>query len=368
MDGPMGNGYNVVVCTKCGAGFADGIPSQADLDRYYAEQSKYTYDHADGAESSWDLKRFEATVGQIAHYFKSPNARILDIGCATGGLLSVFKKSGFENVMGVDPSPACAEAAGRLYGVNVLVSTLSQLTDWEERFDLILMLGVLEHLREVKDAVRVASRLLTQGGHIYCAVPDVEGFASCANAPYQQFSIEHVNFFSISSLERLMSECGMAKAHSWIWSVEWREDVFEPIVSGLFEPRATPTLPLFDERTEPAFDRYLACSREGDRKIQTVIDSLRRSQEPILVWGAGTLARRLLATTSFAEANITGFVDSNPHLQGQVLSHRPILGPGQIVGRKESILICSVSFAKEIAGEIRNQHGFQNRVISLSDK
>jgi FlaA1/EpsC-like NDP-sugar epimerase len=99
-----------------------------------------------------------------------------------------------------------------------------------------------------------------------------------------------------------------------------------------------------------------------------VIDSLRRSQEPILVWGAGTLARRLLATTSFAEANITGFVDSNPHLQGQVLSHRPILGPGQIVGRKESILICSVSFAKEIAGEIRNQHGFQNRVISLSDK
>ena len=89
MDGPMGNGYNVVVCTKCGAGFADGIPSQADLDRYYAEQSKYTYDHADGAESSWDLKRFEATVGQIAHYFKSPNARILDIGCATGGLLSV---------------------------------------------------------------------------------------------------------------------------------------------------------------------------------------------------------------------------------------------------------------------------------------
>jgi len=184
MDGPLGDGYNVVVCTHCGAGFADGIPSQADMDRYYTEQSKYTYDHADGAESPWDLKRFEATVGQITHYLKSRDARILDVGCATGGLLSVFTKSGFENVMGVDPSPACAEAAERLHGVKVLVSTLSQLSNWRERFDLILMLGVLEHLREVKDAVRVASRLLTQGGYLYCAVPDVEGLASCSNAHY----------------------------------------------------------------------------------------------------------------------------------------------------------------------------------------
>jgi len=365
IDGPMGDGYNVVVCTQCGAGFADGIPSQAEMDRYYIEQSKYTYDHADGAESTWDLKRFEATVGQIAHYLKSRNARILDIGCATGGLLSVFKKSGFENVMGVDPSPACAEAAGRLHGVKVLVSTLFQLTDWEERFDLILMLGVLEHLREVKDAVRVASRLLTQGGHIYCAVPDVEGLASCSNAPYQQFSIEHVNFFSISSLERLMSECGMVEEHAWIWTVEWREKILEPIVSGLYKPKSVPMHQLFDERTGPAMERYLAFSKEGDRKIHTVIDSLRSSQEPILVWGAGTLARRLLATTRFAEANIAAFVDSNPHLQGHVLADRVILAPRQLKGRNESVVICSVTFAKEIAGAIRYQYGYFNRMISL---
>src|ERR1700677_5030046 len=87
LDGPMGEGYDVVVCNRCGAGFADGIPSQAEMDRYYAEQSKYTYDHAGGAESPWDLKRFELTVEQVAPHLKSLDARILDIGCATGGLL-----------------------------------------------------------------------------------------------------------------------------------------------------------------------------------------------------------------------------------------------------------------------------------------
>lgn len=364
LDGPMGDGYNVVVCAQCGAGFADGIPSQVEIDRYYTEQSRYAYDHAGGAESPWDFKRFEATVGQLAPHLKTQDVRILDIGCATGGLLSVFKKHGFQNVMGADPSPECAEAAGRLHGVKVRAVTLAQLGNWDERFDLILMLGVLEHLREVKDAVRTASRMLNPGGLVYCAVPDVEGLAECPNAPYQQFSVEHVNFFSIRSLKRLMADCGMAAVQDWKWTVEWREGVWEPIASGLYEISPV-RVPLFDESTGPALERYLVFSKEGDRKILAAIDSLRLSKEPILVWGAGTLARRLLATTRFAEANIAAFVDSNPHLQGRMLADRSILGPEQIAGRKERVLICSVAFEKEIAGAIRNQYGLPNRIISI---
>jgi SAM-dependent methyltransferase len=365
LDGPLGDGYDVVVCKQCGAGFADGIPSQAEMDRYYAQQSKYSYDYADGIESPWDIKRFEATAEQIIPHLKSSNVRILDIGCATGGLLSVFKRRGFGNVMGVDPSPACAAAADRVHRVRVRSAALAQLSGWDERFDLILMLGVLEHVREVQEAVRIASRLLSQGGLIYCAVPDVEGLATWPNAPYQQFSIEHVNFFSISSLTRLMAECGMAETKSWIWTVKWREDTVEQIVSGLYECRSAPVDKLFDERTGPALERYLACSRDGDRKILTVIDRLRSSNEPILVWGAGTLARRLLATTRFAEANIAAFVDSNPHLHGQMLADRAILEPRQVTGRHETVLICSVSFTKEIAGAIRERYGLPNRLISI---
>jgi SAM-dependent methyltransferase len=364
LDGPLSNGYDVVVCSKCGAGFADGIVSQAEMDRYYAEQSKYAYDYAGGTESPWDFKRFEATVAQIAPHLKSQDVRILDIGCATGGLLSVFKRRGYQNVMGADPSPACAMAAERLHGVKVRTATLSQLGNWKERFDLVLMLGVLEHLRETTEAVQFASRLLDPGGLVYCAVPDVERFADCPNAPYQQFSLEHVSFFSIRSLERLMANCGMAAVDSWRWTVEWREGVMEPIASGLYDLRQ-PSAATFDECTGPSLERYLAFSKEGDRRILATIDSLRCGQDPILVWGAGTLTRRLLATTRFAEANITAFVDSNPHLHGGQLANRPILSPEQIAGRKERVLICSVAFEKEIALAISDQHGAPNRIISL---
>lgn len=361
----MGDGYDVVVCTDCGAGYADKIPSQAEMDRYYAEQSKYTNDQSDGTESPWDLKRFEATADQIIPHLKKHDTRILDIGCATGGLLSVFKKRGFANLLGVDPSPVCAALAGRLHDVEVKVATLAQLSNWKERFDLIMMVGVLEHLHNVKEAVSILSGLLNPGGILYCAVPDVEGLAACPNAPYQQFSIEHVNFFSSTSLRRVMAECGMTEFRGWRWTVEWRENVNEAIISALYEIGGIPARGAFDIVTGPALDRYVASSAAGDRCILAAIDSLVSSRESILVWGAGTLTRRLLATTRFPEANIVAFVDSNTCYQGRTLAGRTILSPIQITERNEPILVCSVSFAKEITLTIREQYRISNRIITF---
>ena len=364
MDGPIVDGYDVVVCSRCGAGFADGIPPQEVIDRYYADQSKYTYDHTGGAESPWDFSRFEDTARQVEPHLNSRTVRILDIGCATGGLLSLFKKRGFSNLTGVDPSPACAAAASRLYGIEVRIGTVSQLNDWNDSFDLILMLGVLEHLREAGQGVRAASRLLSRGGLLYCAVPDVEGLADCPNAPYQQFSVEHLNFFSTRSLNNLMANGGMGAVRTWRWTVEWRQGIYEPIASGLYRRMPTEAIG-FDESTGKSLDRYLASSRKDERRIVSIIDSLQRSGEAILVWGAGTLARRLLATTNFANSNIIAFVDSNPHLRGLSLANRPILEPHQIVDRKETILICSWAFEMEIIETIRKRLGLQNQIISL---
>jgi 2-polyprenyl-3-methyl-5-hydroxy-6-metoxy-1,4-benzoquinol methylase len=365
VDGSIGDGYNIVVCLRCGAGFADGVPSQREMDKYYEEHSKYSYNFSGGVESIWALKRFEATVQQVLPFLKSHKIGILDIGCATGGLLSVFKKHGFSNLTGVDPSSACVESVARLHGINARAATLTKLKNWKERFDLILMLGVLEHLREVRKAIGIASRLLNDGGRLYCAVPNVEGLAICSNAPYQQFSGEHVNFFSPVSLRRLMAECNMTEICAWSWTVEWREGTFEPIASGLYECRSRSPRQLFDEITEPSLRRYLRFSKKGDREIGATIDCLRKNQMRVLVWGAGTLARRLLATSRFSEINIVAFVDSNSDIQGKTLAGRPILSPAQIVVSSETILICSIAFEKEIVETIRLRHGLRNKIVSI---
>ena len=454
-DGPLGDGYDVVVCRQCGAGFAEGIPSQEELDRYYAGQSKYTYDHAEGAESPYDFKRFETIADQLIPFLPSRETRILDVGCATGGLLSVFKQRGFGNVLGIDPSPACAPAARRLHGVEVRTATLAQLAGWQESFDLILLVGVLEHLRDVQPAVRTVAGRLKAGGLLYCAQPDVTAFADCVNAPYQQFSVEHVNFFSEASLNRLMAACGLAPRQTWRWMMEWREGVTDSVVSGIFaappaaevlsaksqvsrirpSPTAVPqvsssrpsaeapslspspspiplsphslppsgevpgSIPLRrgfggqesqvprsqpsptvvpqigssvpppappDRETEPALQRYLAKCGVEDLKLQPIIEQLVRNQEPVLIWGAGTLTRRLLESTRLTEANIVAFVDSNPGIQGRRLAGRDILSPAQIAGRRETIVVCSKAFEREIVETIRNQLKLPNQVITLA--
>ncbi len=242
-DGPLGEGYDVVVCSHCGMGFADNIPTQESLDRYYERLSRYTYDHADGAESRYDFTRFEAIADQVIPFMHSREARILDIGCATGGLLSIFKRNGFENVLGVDPSPACAKAARKLHGVEVIPSTMEQMMSWTECFDVILLVGVLEHLREARSALRTVAARLANGGIIYCAQPDVTRFADCINAPFQEFSVEHINFFSEQSLNRLMATCDLVPRRTWHWMIEWREGITDSVVSGIYSSPAIADLP-----------------------------------------------------------------------------------------------------------------------------
>ena len=364
LDGPICDQYEVVICLDCGAGFADGIPSQEKLDRYYADHTKYAYGHTGGVESIWDIKRFEATVGWLTPQLRTTSARILDIGCATGGLLSVFVRRGFSEVLGVDPSKECAAAALHLYKIKVRTATLHDLAGWTERFDLVLMVGVLEHLHNVREAVTVVRELLTADGLIYCAVPDVEGLADSHNAPFQQFSVEHLNFFSMESLSLLMGACGFQPVAKRCWSVEWREGVIEPIATGLFRrgPRETEAK---DNVTGDAFKRYIEFSKKGDLRILKTINALWLSGEPILVWGTGTLTRRLLATTNLGSANIVAFVDSYRDPDKTTLANRPIWGPDRLPGRAERIVIGSIAFEREIVDTIRHKYRCSNELVLL---
>src|ERR671938_427678 len=153
-------GYDVVVCTACGCGFADRIPEQAVFDAYYREMSKYEYHQRDGAESEYDRARLQIIADTLAPFIERPDARILDVGCATGRLLALLRAKGFAGVTGLDPSPACAAAARRLYDVPVLTTTLAELSTREGAFDVVIRVGVLEQIRDLTTALRHTRRIL----------------------------------------------------------------------------------------------------------------------------------------------------------------------------------------------------------------
>jgi hypothetical protein len=117
-------GYDIVVCNSCGFCYADNLPDQTVFDNYYREMSKYEHQDRSGQPSEFEIRQFPALAQFIQEHIPDLRARILEIGCANGGLLNALKQSGCQNILGVDPSPVCARNAEQLYQIRVLTSAL----------------------------------------------------------------------------------------------------------------------------------------------------------------------------------------------------------------------------------------------------
>lgn len=360
------SGYDVVTCRACGCGFADGIPDQARFDAYYREFSKYEYQHRDGAESSEDLDRFRIIAEVLEQFIPFAQARILEVGCATGRLLWLLKEAGFSEVAGLDPSPSCRMVAERLYGVPVRTGALRDLLEDPSPVEMLIVIGVLEHLHDLRPALKNLHDKLAPGGRLYVEVPDVTGFERFLDAPYQQFSTEHLLFFSPASLTSALAAEGFRALLLKQESRPHSGSSIMPVLWGIFEKtELLRSVPATATDTSVALDAYIRASGRVEHVLAQRIDSLVESQQPLIVWGVGTLTRRLLAVTQLREANIVAFIDSNPNIQGQSFHGVPVLAPAGIVERTEAILIASWVFADDIARQIRDGIGCRNTIIRL---
>jgi SAM-dependent methyltransferase len=359
-------GYDVAVCERCGAGYADGIPDQQAFDRYYRDMSKYEYAQRGGEESEYDSRRLAVIAEIVAPHVPSPAARILDVGCASGRLLANIRERGFPHVTGLDPSPACAATAARLYAIDVRTMTLREIAESGERFDVVIMVGVLEHLRDLDGAFAQLRALLNPAGLLYVEVPDVTAFANWPNAPYQDFSTEHINFFSPVSLRNLMRRHGFTEV---FLEQNHREQSYKTVMSNVSafyrKEEDVPHHIEFDADTAEGLDRYLSASAADDRRLHARIDAIVDARQPIVVWGVGTHTSRLMATSRLAEAEIVAFVESNARYHGKTLHGRPIVAPEALREHNEPVLISSRVFQNEIAEQIRSGLGCGNELILL---
>ncbi len=359
-------GYTVVVCDHRGFAFADGIPEQEDFDAYYRDLSKYEYQHRGGRESANDETRQRDAAATLAGLIPHKQTRILEIGCSTGRLLALLKENGYQNVWGLDPSPVCAASARELYGVTVFTQSVSDLAKSQEKFDFLILIGVLEHIRDLEGALRTMHQVLTPNARIYLDVPDATQFADFPDAPYQQFSMEHINFFSGASLANLMGAHGFEQLFSEKVLRQYTDVTVMPSVHAAFEDRgAQGSAPVRDDQSEPRLREYIDQSREVDARIRQLINRAAGDREPILVWGVGTHTQRLLATGGLDRVNISAVVDSNPKYHGQQLNGIPVVSPESLGGRREPILVCSRVFQKEIEQQIHQQLHLSNEVLSL---
>jgi 2-polyprenyl-3-methyl-5-hydroxy-6-metoxy-1,4-benzoquinol methylase len=360
--------YDVVACQNCGFCFADNIPNQKVFDVYYKEMSKYEAKNRDSKPTKYDLEKFDVIAATIASNLQDKKTNILEIGCANAHLLSLLKKRGFINILGADPSPTCAKSAYQLYGIKVLTNTLSDMKIAESSIEFLILAGVLEHIRDLDSTMIKLNHMLSHGGRICVAVPDASMYSYGEDAPFQEFSTEHINFFGPKSLNNLMHKYGFSQMYLEQIFVKPSHNTKVPIINSIYR-KDHDIKPdnqfILDTDTESGLVSYISKSRRADDDIHKIINKIVDNGNPVIIWGTGALALRLLAKSKLSEAKITAFVDSNPHYQGKDLNGIQIIAPVDLKKYDEAILIATRAYQAEIVHIIRNELRLRNELITI---
>lgn len=115
--------YDVFQCRGCGFVYAGNIEESISIEDYYSMMSKY-----EGTYSvSGDVRDYYDRVKSYIMKHTNKNDRILDIGCAFGGLLKVLHEEGYKNLYGLEPSGKNCEFANSMGDVEVFKGSVGDI-------------------------------------------------------------------------------------------------------------------------------------------------------------------------------------------------------------------------------------------------
>ena len=138
-----------------------------------------------------------------------PGRRLLDIGCASGVLLTEARRRGMV-ATGLEPHPDVARLAAGRSGVPVSAVPVDRALLAAGSRDLITMFDVLEHLVDPRDALERARLAVLPDGAVALTVPDFGGWWARVSGARWPFVTpwEHLTYFSRATLVRLLEAAG----------------------------------------------------------------------------------------------------------------------------------------------------------------
>lgn len=141
------------------------------------------------------------------------SGRLVDVGTAVGYLPDEARRMGFEPAAVEVSSWAGDRARARDLRVE---SSMTDLADLRRTIDAVTFFQVLEHMPDLRDALRQAFLLLRPGGVLVCETWDASSrTARWAGHRWQQLSPPSVLWlFDPSSMRRLLEELGF-EVVSW---------------------------------------------------------------------------------------------------------------------------------------------------------
>lgn len=182
-----------------------------NLGKYY--ESKNYISHTDGKKSIFE--RFYQMAKQINLNNKlelidqiAKGKKVLDYGCGVGDFLEHLQKNGYD-VLGMEPNDSAKKIAQSKIGTEKVTST--ELEQNDQKFDIITLWHVLEHIPNLNEIIIQLKNHLTEDGRLIIAVPNHKSYDAAYYGKYwAAYDVpRHLWHFSATSMNKLFNNFGM---------------------------------------------------------------------------------------------------------------------------------------------------------------
>lgn len=196
---------SIAICDACGLGFALPRPSQAELDRFYASGSYWTEVGRNLPQVMHEKAQCEQRVAACLPLIeKARQLRVLDVGAGHGWTVDWVARmlpGGVSRFDFIEPDDNAAKSiADKQPGFPL--QRIHGMSGASDRYDLIFLNHVLEHVADPLAMIARITELLTPNGIAYIEMPH-------ADYRFKSDVFPHTLFFTPASLAMLAQKTGV---------------------------------------------------------------------------------------------------------------------------------------------------------------
>lgn len=215
--------FSLYHCKRCQGYFQFPLPSEENITNYYqkeyyAGKANYSYiderKNFDGASAVWNSR-----LRNIRKYRK--NGNFLDVGCSFGGFVQCASRH--FHAYGLDISAYAVQEGNKWATQNLKKNKTSFKGLYQgslkylpqairkQRFDVISLVEVIEHLENPQEEIQAAYELLNPHGMLVIQTANFSGWQAIkAKENYHYFLPGHLVYFTDYGMKKMLNNIGFS--------------------------------------------------------------------------------------------------------------------------------------------------------------
>jgi 2-polyprenyl-3-methyl-5-hydroxy-6-metoxy-1,4-benzoquinol methylase len=332
-----------------------------NIKKLYNENNKYiNANTGSGANLKYDLLRLENSFNNIKKYLKQ-NGKLLDIGCNNGTFLQIINSTNKNiDLYGTDVSLSDQNLLN-LNSMGFKIKKTEDPSDFNEKFDFISVLHVLEHIDNIDSFFIHLQKLLNEGGSIYIEVPNADEYFENYFQPFSYFDLEHINHFNLKSLSLQAENFGFEINEYWHFNYKMSDNIYYPGLGVLLKKNTETIARVIVDRLSQNIKEYIFKSQKD---LDNYSNSIEFDNKVIFGVGANTL--RTLSLLKIDISNLKYFVDNNPIFHNRFVKNRIVNSTEILLNDKEfpDVIVFSKLYFEEIRNDLFSK-GYQGKVVQF---